>query len=78
MSWSRSDADKLANTARAHIMKNRFGMDGMTFQCRMDTIHGVLDVLEPKSADGILATKEAENGKVMERQLLLKKYQDLG
>ena len=37
MSWSRKSKDKLNNTARCHVMKNRFGPDGITFPCKMDT-----------------------------------------
>ena len=34
MSWSRKSKDKLNNTARAHIMKNRFGPDELLFLVR--------------------------------------------
>ena len=74
MSLSRKAKDKLNNTARAHIMKNRFGPDGITFPCRMDTNIGVLDVFDSQSSDGIIATKESKNGEEMERKLLHKKY----
>jgi replicative DNA helicase len=37
MSLSRKASDKLNNTARLHIMKNRFGPDGLTFPCKMNT-----------------------------------------
>jgi len=40
MSWSRKSKDKLNDTARAHIMKNRFGPDGITFPCKMNTNTG--------------------------------------
>ena len=36
------DNDKLNDTARIHIMKNRFGPDGMTFGCSMNTTIGKL------------------------------------
>jgi hypothetical protein len=74
MSLSRKSKDKLNNTARMHIMKNRFGQDGITFPCKMDTNRGVLEVYTSTSSDGIIAAKESKNGEVMEKQLLHKKY----
>lgn len=74
MSLSRKSKDKLSNTARMHIMKNRFGQDGITFPCKMDTNKGILEVYTATSSDGIISSKESKNGEVMEKQLLHKKY----
>jgi len=74
MSWSRKSKDKLNNTARAHIMKNRFGPDGITFPCKMDTNTGFIEVYDAASADGIIASKESSNGQMVQKQLLHKKY----
>ena len=74
MSWSRKSKDKLNNTARAHIMKNRYGPDGITFPCKMDTNTGFIDVYDGTSAEGILSTKESASGQIERRQLLHKKY----
>ena len=74
MSSSRRSKDKLNNTARMYIMKNRFGPDGITFPCKMDTNVGVLDVFDGNSANGVLATKESASGVELERKLLHKKY----
>ena len=74
MSLSRKASDKLNNTARLHIMKNRFGPDGLTFPCKMNTNDGFLMVYDSKSSDGIITQKEAKNGQEVERQLLHKKY----
>jgi hypothetical protein len=76
MSLSRKAKDKLNNTARVHIMKNRFGQDGITFPAKMDTTHGTMEVYPASSADGILASKESANGAEMEKQMLHKKYLD--
>jgi hypothetical protein len=40
MSWSRKRKDKLSGTARMHIMKNRFGQDGMTYGAKINTSNG--------------------------------------
>ena len=74
MSWSRKSKDKLNNTARCHIMKNRFGQDGITFPCKMDTNNGFIEVYEGNTPDGILATKESASGQLETKQLLMKKY----
>jgi replicative DNA helicase len=74
MSLSRKSKDKLSNTARMHVMKNRFGQDGITFPCKMDTNRGVLEIYAASSSDGIIASKESKNGEVVEKQLLHKKY----
>ena len=74
MSVSRKSNDKLNNTARIHVMKNRFGPDGITFPSKMDTNRGVIEVYPANSSDGIMAQKESKNGVEVERQLLHKKY----
>jgi hypothetical protein len=74
MSLSRKSKDKLNNTARVHVMKNRFGPDGITFPSKMDTNRGILEIYTSTSSDGIVAAKESKNGEVMEKQLLHKKY----
>ena len=40
-------------------MKNRFGPDGITFPCKMDTNTGFIEVYEGTSQEGILSTKES-------------------
>ena len=44
MSLSRKKEDKVNNTARLHIMKNRYGMDGLTFSAKADTSTGHFEV----------------------------------
>ena len=74
MSWSRKSKDKLNDTARAHIMKNRFGPDGITFPCKMNTNTGYIEVFEQNSPDGVIAQKEAASGQLETKKLLHKKY----
>ena len=74
MSWSRKSKDKLNDTARAHVMKNRFGPDGITFPCKMDTNRGIIEVFDGNSPDGVIATKEAASGQLETKKLLHKKY----
>jgi len=74
MSVSRKTKDKLSNTGRIHIVKNRFGPDGLTFPAKIDTFTGTMDVFAATSVDGMMATKESKNGEGLEKKLLHKKY----
>lgn len=74
MSVSRKTKDKLSKTGRIHIVKNRFGPDGLTFPAKIDTYTGLMEIFAENSADGIIATKESKNGEGLEKKLLHKKY----
>ena len=74
MSVSRKSKDKLNDTARAHIMKNRFGPDGITFPMKMNTNTGYMEVYEGNSPDGVIAQKQAASGQLETKKLLHKKY----
>ena len=76
ISVSRKDTDKLNDTARFHVMKNRFGQDGLTFPAKMNTNKGVIEVYAANSSNGIIASKESKNGELLQKQLLHKKYVD--
>ena len=44
MSLSRKKQDKVNGTGRFHIMKNRYGMDGLTYGVKADTSTGHFEV----------------------------------
>lgn len=44
LSLSRKKEDKVLGTGRLHVMKNRYGRDGMTFNVKMDTNNGHIEV----------------------------------
>ena len=46
LSLSRKKEDKVHGTGRVHIMKNRYGMDGMTFGAKIDTNNGHIELTE--------------------------------
>mgnify|MGYP001585515215 FL=1 len=52
MSLSRKIEDKASNTARAHVIKNRFGIDGITYPVEMNTTIGRINVHRPTSKMG--------------------------
>lgn len=49
-SLSRKREDKVNGTGRVHIMKNRYGMDGMTYAAKIDTNIGKI-VIDPSELD---------------------------
>jgi hypothetical protein len=52
ISVSRKVEDKKLGTARFHVMKNRFGADGITFPSKMNTSNGDIEVYDPNTQDG--------------------------
>jgi replicative DNA helicase len=50
ISLSRKKEDKMKGTGRIHIMKNRYGMDGMTYAATMDTNVGRIEI-DPQELD---------------------------
>jgi hypothetical protein len=81
ISLARKRKDKIEGTGRFHIMKNRYGADGMTFKTKINTSNGFIEVdSNPIDDDDIETTS---NGKpvndfssvdVEERQMLQKKF----
>jgi hypothetical protein len=52
ISLSRKMEDKQGMTARIHVIKNRFGADGMTWPAYFDAGNGTIKVLDPGTAEG--------------------------
>jgi len=75
MSLSRKIEDKIANTGRVHVIKNRFGQDGMTYPLTMNTSIGKLDVYDSASSNGQAEQKKQDNGNEYTRKLLAQKYE---
>jgi replicative DNA helicase len=46
ISLSRKKEDKVKGTGRFHIMKNRYGMDGLTFGAKIDTSTGRMEIFD--------------------------------
>ena len=52
VSVSRKVEDKIANTSRFHVIKNRFGIDGITFPSSMNTNIGKILIYESSNQSG--------------------------
>lgn len=77
MSLSRKAQDKLSNTARLHVIKNRFGIDGVTFPVYMDTSRGVINVHSETSSGGKEVSKTMTTDSEYNRQRLKQRFQQL-
>ncbi len=77
MSISRKVEDKIADTGRCHIIKNRFGRDGCTLPMHMNTESGIFEVFAESSAGGQEAQSKMDNRSEYGRQNLAKKYKAL-
>jgi len=52
-SLSRKRQDKVNGTGRWHIMKNRYGMDGLTYGAKIDTSTGHFKIISDVELENI-------------------------
>jgi hypothetical protein len=76
MSLSRKLNDKIGGTGRWHIIKNRFGPDGMTFPSKINTMTGHIEIFEPNSDIG-KSVSDSMKGEVMVKKALAQKFKEL-
>ena len=77
VSLSRKIEDKLAGTGRWHVIKNRFGPDGMTLPSKANMSNGRIDIYNDDSIDGKKTQKDMNNGGELVRKNLLQKYNEM-
>lgn len=77
LSVSRKMSDKISGTARWHVIKNRFGKDGITFPSNFNATVGHIDILEESSSSGKEALHKMENDNEVIRKLIKRKYNEL-
>ena len=77
MSMSRKVEDKIANTGRFHVIKNRFGIDGVTYPSTINTNIGVVKIHECSSQFGKEAQDKMNNSEEFLRKELANKYNDM-
>ena len=76
MSISRKVEDKISNTARCHVIKNRFGVDGMTYPMMMNTNIGKIEIFESNTQGGKQQQSKMDNSEEYLRKLAKNKYDD--
>ena len=77
MSMSRKVEDKIANTGRFHVIKNRFGIDGITYPSTINTNIGQVQIFEGSSQFGKDAQSKMDNSEEFLRKELQNKYNDM-
>ena len=77
ISLSRKMGDKAADTGRFHIIKNRFGPDGMTFPSKINTDIGLIEIYESNTKPGQEQQKKIDSRDYIERKMLGNKYKHL-
>ena len=69
--------DKLAGTGRWHVIKNRFGPDGMTLPSKANMSNGRIEIYSDNSIDGKKTQSDMNKGESLVRKNLLQKYNEL-
>ena len=77
LSLSRKVQDKLSGTGRWHVIKNRFGPDGITLQSKMNTSNGQFHLYAETSVGGKETQKQMDGGNELTRKLLARKFQEI-
>lgn len=78
MSLSRKVQDKLSGTGRVHIVKNRFGPDGVTLPSKINTNNGQFQFFEPDTSQGKATKQDMKSGETLMKKSLSEKFKDLG
>ena len=76
MSMSRKVEDKIANTGRFHVIKNRFGPDGLTFPATINTNTGYIQIYEASTQEGKQTQGKMDNAEEYMRKTLAQKKKD--
>ena len=76
ISMSRKVEDKIANTGRFHVIKNRFGPDGITFPATINTNTGYIMIYEATTVGGKEVQGKMNNADEYIRKTLAQKKKD--
>jgi replicative DNA helicase len=77
LSLSRKVQDKLAGTGRWHVIKNRFGPDGITFPSKLNLSNGQIDIFTETSVQGKETQKQIDGSEEYTRKLLSRKFKEI-
>ena len=73
MSVSRKIEDKVNGTGRIHVIKNRFGPDGITFPSTINTNNGSFEIMNQGSVQGAVVQQSMDNSEETIRRILKQK-----
>lgn len=74
ISVARNTTDKANNTARCHVIKNRFGPDGITLYAKMNTGNGDIQVYDAKSKESLAIQSSMEDDESSMKSMLKNKW----
>lgn len=77
VSLSRKTTDKISGTGRWHVIKNRFGPDGLTFPSKMNMSVCKINIFAENTIQGIETKKVMNNESEVVRQALQNKFAEL-
>ncbi len=77
MSLSRKIEDKVGGTGRIHVIKNRFGPDGITFPSQINTNNGSFEIFDEKSVKGAELKGQMANHQEYLRKEMKKRFEEL-
>lgn len=77
VSLSRKTTDKLSGTGRWHVIKNRFGPDGLTFPSKMNMSVCKINIFAENTIEGIDTKKTMSNHEEVLKSTLRNKFQEL-
>ena len=69
LSVQRKTADKISDTGTVHIIKNRFGPDGMNFPAKIALLQGKFEILDSESVEGA-----QQNDKIHKADSIIRKH----
>jgi replicative DNA helicase len=74
ISVARNLQDKANNTARCHVIKNRFGPDGMTLYAKMNTGNGDIEIYDAKSKESLAIQSSMDGDENSVKTMLKNKW----
>ena len=69
LSLSRMKEDKVLGTGRLHVMKNRYGQDGMTYNIKMDTNNGHIHIEGKTNEDELVTENDSPRYNISDENL---------
>jgi len=77
LSLSRKVEDKIAGTGRVHIIKNRFGPDGLTFNAKINASNGNISIFDNGTIQSQQEHKKQSNGSEYVRKVLANRFKEM-
>ena len=72
ISLSRKQSDKLSDTGRVYMIKNRFGVDGIIFPAKINFMKGIFEVYDENSPEGVELSRQMSSSDDILQKLMKK------